>query len=178
MEMTRIRAIRRGKKLSGVEVAKRLDMSPQHYYDIEKGNNGLSAENAVKLADIFGVSLDYLLGQSSGALIEESLKKAGLTIAELAKRARVSVAFLQKIDDIMPDEGDYEALDRIAGVLSIEAKDLRAAISKQEPPVYGAAAIDVKQIIEDGSEILFNGVPLTKEEREKVLNVLGAMLGR
>lgn len=178
MNNTRIRVIRNSKKLSGVEIAKKLGMSPQHYYDIEKGNNGLSAENAVKLADIFEVPLDYLLGQSVGALIEESLKRTGLSMEELAKRARVSTAFLQKIDSIMPDEGDYEALDRVAAVLSIEAKDLRAALSKQEPPVYDEAVIDVKEVIESEAEILFNGVPLTKEEREKVLTVLGAMLGR
>ncbi|MFS1511719.1 helix-turn-helix domain-containing protein [Chengkuizengella sp. SCS-71B] len=35
---------------------------------------------------------------------------------------------------------------------------------------------DFKVILEDDSEILFNGVPLSKKEKEKVLKVMEAML--
>lgn len=59
----RIREIRNQKKLSGVEVAEKLGISPQYYYDIEKGKKNLSADNAVQLAKIFNVSVDYLLGK-------------------------------------------------------------------------------------------------------------------
>ncbi|MCZ8518859.1 helix-turn-helix domain-containing protein [Paenibacillus caseinilyticus] len=63
MEKThRIREIRREKDLSGTVVAEKLGISPQYYYDIERGKKTLSAENATKLAEIFGVSTDYLLG--------------------------------------------------------------------------------------------------------------------
>lgn len=60
---TRIRAIRREREMSGVQVAKKLGISAQYYYDIEKGKRNLSAEMANKLADILGVSTDYLLGR-------------------------------------------------------------------------------------------------------------------
>ncbi|MFD3271471.1 helix-turn-helix domain-containing protein [Paenibacillus dendritiformis] len=59
---TRIREIRKALKRSGTEVANKLGISSPYYYDIEKGKRNLNAELAVKLAEIFGVSVDYLLG--------------------------------------------------------------------------------------------------------------------
>lgn len=58
-----------GKKLSGYFIAQQLGITPQYFYDIEKGERNLSAENASKLADIFGVTVDYLLGKDD-VLIE------------------------------------------------------------------------------------------------------------
>lgn len=59
----RIRRSRRIKDLTGAEVAERLGISPQYYYNIERGRRKLSAESAIALAEIFEVSIDYLLGQ-------------------------------------------------------------------------------------------------------------------
>lgn len=53
-----------GKKLSGIAVAKMLEITPQYYYDIEKGERNLSSEIASKLADIFHTTTDYLLGKT------------------------------------------------------------------------------------------------------------------
>lgn len=64
MEKSRIRTIRRQKDLSGTKVAEMLGISAQYYYDIEKGKRNLSAEMAARLAEIFGVTTDYLLGRT------------------------------------------------------------------------------------------------------------------
>ncbi|ARA98585.1 MULTISPECIES: helix-turn-helix domain-containing protein [Anoxybacillaceae] len=64
MEKSRIRTIRRQKDLSGTKVAEMLGISAQYYYDIEKGKRNLSAEMATRLAEIFGVTTDYLLGRT------------------------------------------------------------------------------------------------------------------
>ncbi|WP_054948946.1 helix-turn-helix domain-containing protein [Numidum massiliense] len=60
----RIRAIRRKKDISGTEIAAKLGISAQYYYSIERGQRNLSAEMASKLAEIFDVTTDYLLGLS------------------------------------------------------------------------------------------------------------------
>jgi transcriptional regulator with XRE-family HTH domain len=66
----RIREIREktrdknGKKLSGIAVANMLGITPQYYYEIERGEKNLSAEMAARLAEIFGVTTDYLLGRT------------------------------------------------------------------------------------------------------------------
>ncbi|WP_199426272.1 helix-turn-helix domain-containing protein [Thermaerobacillus caldiproteolyticus] len=64
MEKSRIRSIRRQKDISGTKVAEMLGISAQYYYDIEKGKRNLSAEMAARLAEIFGVTTDYLLGRT------------------------------------------------------------------------------------------------------------------
>lgn len=53
-----------GKVLSGISVAKKLGITPQYYYDIEKGERTLSADMASRLADIFNTTTDYLLGKT------------------------------------------------------------------------------------------------------------------
>lgn len=60
----RIREIREKRKESGTAIANMLDISPQYYYDIEKGDRNLSIEIAIKLADFWSVSVDYLLGRN------------------------------------------------------------------------------------------------------------------
>ncbi|PLV35307.1 helix-turn-helix domain-containing protein [Bacillus subtilis] len=55
---------REGRHLSGTYVAKKLGISPQYYYEIERGEKTLSAEVALQLAELFDVSTDYLLGRT------------------------------------------------------------------------------------------------------------------
>lgn len=75
----RIRKIRREKDLSGTEVAERLGISAQYYYNIERGKRSLSAEMASKLAKIFGVTTDYLLGLNDEPQSKTSEKEKNLS---------------------------------------------------------------------------------------------------
>lgn len=61
----RIREVRQSKKLSGVTVANSLGITPQYYYNIEKGTRTLNSTIVKKLAEFFQVSGDYLLGISN-----------------------------------------------------------------------------------------------------------------
>lgn len=89
----RIREIRRMKKLSGTEMAKKLDISAPYYYDIEKGERNLSAELAAKIADIFGVSVDYLIGRENedDDNEQELLKKLDLSDEALLKEFELTL---------------------------------------------------------------------------------------
>lgn len=60
----RMKALRKDRKMSGIEVAKRLDITPQYYYDIEKGERRLTTEIAARLADILETTVDYLIGKA------------------------------------------------------------------------------------------------------------------
>jgi transcriptional regulator with XRE-family HTH domain len=143
----RIREIRQKRDISGVEVANKLGISPQYYYDIERGKKNLSADNAVQLADIFKVTLDYLLGKSIGAIIERRLIELGITIEELAKQIDEPVVTLKNIDFAQPAPWDYEPdglIDRISKVLGIGFKDLSTSFSRQEPPTYDGPQISAK----------------------------------
>lgn len=59
----RIRKIRKEKGIAGTTVADILGITPQYYYEIERGKKRLSANMATELAAYFGVKIDYLLGQ-------------------------------------------------------------------------------------------------------------------
>ncbi|MEB5480728.1 helix-turn-helix transcriptional regulator [Shouchella clausii] len=53
------------KKLSGIKVAKMLNISSQYYYEIERGEKNLSVDLASDLADLFNVTVDYLIGREN-----------------------------------------------------------------------------------------------------------------
>lgn len=57
----RIKHLRKLKKISGIKLAEKLDISPPYLYDLEKGKRKLSGELAGRIAEIFKVTTDYLL---------------------------------------------------------------------------------------------------------------------
>lgn len=61
---SRIRRLRKERDLSGIAVAEELGITPQYYYDIERGKRRLKTEIAVPLADILQTTVDYLLGKT------------------------------------------------------------------------------------------------------------------
>ena len=57
----RIREERKKLKLTQEEVAERIDVSVKHFSEVERCISGLSIENLIKLSNILGVSLDYVV---------------------------------------------------------------------------------------------------------------------
>lgn len=72
-----------GKKVSGIAVAKKLGITPQYYYDIERGDRNLSAEMAAQLSDMFGCSVDYLLGRDEKGPTPVGIEPSDLAIEDL-----------------------------------------------------------------------------------------------
>ena len=60
----RLRELRKEKGETQAQVAKAIDILEQQYQKYERGANFPNLENAWKLADHFGVSIDYLVGRS------------------------------------------------------------------------------------------------------------------
>lgn len=63
--MNNIRLLREQNDMSMEELALRVGVKHPAVYKWEHGRSNPSMENARKLADIFGVSLDYLMGRDS-----------------------------------------------------------------------------------------------------------------
>lgn len=57
----RLRAHRKQQNLTQEQLAEQLDISIKHYSEAERGITGLSVENLIKVSEILGISLDYLL---------------------------------------------------------------------------------------------------------------------
>ncbi len=60
----RLRALRGEKHETQKQVAEAVGLNERHYQFFEYGKHLPSLENAWKLADHFGVSIDYLVGRS------------------------------------------------------------------------------------------------------------------
>lgn len=57
----RIKEKRKSLKLTQEEIAEMLDISVKHFSEVERGLTGLSLENLIRLSNILGVSIDYLV---------------------------------------------------------------------------------------------------------------------
>lgn len=63
--MNNIKQIRKEKNIKVEDIIKTLKISAQGYYKYERENTNPPIETLLKLADIFNVSLDYLLGRKN-----------------------------------------------------------------------------------------------------------------
>lgn len=61
----RLRELRNGKGYSAETLAHMIDVSIAHYWRIEREERSPRAEEIIRLAKVFGVTTDYLLGLSS-----------------------------------------------------------------------------------------------------------------
>ncbi|MFK7696430.1 helix-turn-helix domain-containing protein [Paenibacillus sp. HJGM_3] len=71
----RIKSLRKGKGLTQEEAAKRLKMIRSTYSNYENGNREPDFETAEKIAEFYGVDVNYLLGkftndQAKNAVLE------------------------------------------------------------------------------------------------------------
>lgn len=64
MYQLRIRDLREDRDLSQKELATLLDVHQTTYSDYELGNLNIPISSLHKLADFYGVSVDYLLGRT------------------------------------------------------------------------------------------------------------------
>lgn len=60
----RLRELREENDMTQEQLGKLLNVTKQAVYSYEKGENEPSFDSLIKIADIFNVSLDYLLGRT------------------------------------------------------------------------------------------------------------------
>lgn len=60
----RLKELRKQAHLTQVELAKRLGIGQSSYADWERGRKKPTQENLVKISQVLGVSIDYLVGNS------------------------------------------------------------------------------------------------------------------
>lgn len=120
--MSRLRELRKRKKLSAEKMAEILGISVPYLYDLENGRRRLNQDLLVKLYEKFGVSADYILGNDkktepdlNAPLYENSLGEALLKVAEMVYEYNLppevrSVLFEKVVQKFKPPErGDLAA---------------------------------------------------------------------
>lgn len=73
--MNRLKELRQEKKLTQQELANEIGVTKRTYIYWEKGERQIKPEKAQQLADLFGVSVGYLLGYSEYRELEKALDK-------------------------------------------------------------------------------------------------------
>jgi len=59
----RLKELRKERKLTQKAMAELVEKTERHYQDMEAGKINVPALTLIKLADFFGVTLDYLVGR-------------------------------------------------------------------------------------------------------------------
>lgn len=59
----RLKELRKSKNMTQKQMAEALQITLRQYQRYESGNQTTTLENLIKMADFFGVSLDYLVGR-------------------------------------------------------------------------------------------------------------------
>ena len=57
----RVKNQRKARNLTQEVLAEQLNISVKHFSEVERGLSGLSVENLIKLSNILGVSIDYIV---------------------------------------------------------------------------------------------------------------------
>lgn len=59
-----LRKLRDTHKMSGVQVAEAANITPQYYYELERGDKRLNEDLIRRFADIFGCTTDHILSRT------------------------------------------------------------------------------------------------------------------
>jgi len=146
-----LKKIRNTKDISINGLGRLAGISPSYISGLERGvKTNPSQETLERIADTLEVSIDRLTGEAVSSIIESRLEGLGMDFSELAEKASVPLLFLHNLDRVIPDSGDYVLVTRIAEVLGLPPGTLRAALARQEPPVYDGS---ISSAEDDFSEI-------------------------
>lgn len=136
--MNRLKELRKEKKLSQKEIAKEMSISEKTLSRWENGESQIKQEKAKQLADIFGVSVGYLLGYNDN--IDMVLKGRGTDMADLP-----NILVATRID-FLNDKKEIEKLKRetLASIQFIES--IVSTLARYEIAKEGTYSLKLEQI--------------------------------
>lgn len=112
--MLRIKEARKAKGLTQVEVAKMIGISQNGYSNWETGRNRIDMNSLMKLAAIFGVTVDYLLGEGKEKSHGIRIPVLGDVAAGIPIEAIENIVDYEEIDAALAATGEFFGL-RIKG---------------------------------------------------------------
>lgn len=151
----RIKKARKNLDLTQNELALKANISRSYLADVENNRYNPSFSTLEKIAEALTVSVDRLIGESASSIIEDRLDELELTLEDVAKKTGVSLYWLQNLDTFIPGEFgrdndiSYKWISQVAKALGIQPSILRAALARQEIPVYNGYVPDPKEAFED-----------------------------
>lgn len=109
--MLRLRELRKQKGVSQVELSKVIGVAQPTYSGWESGKFQIDDENKIKLADYFGVTVDYLMGRDSVAPVKGvRIPIYGSVPAGIPLEAIENIEGYEEITPALASKGEYFAL--------------------------------------------------------------------
>lgn len=147
--------------LTQKEIADQLGISRQAYANYETGNREPDLSTLKQLADIFSVSVDYLLGN------EITPKRRGIKIpvygsvaAGIPIEAIEDIEDYEEIDEDMARNGDYIALKIKGSSMEPRMMDGDVVIVRLQPDVYDG---EIAIVMVNGDEATCKKIKKTPE---------------
>ena len=153
--MNRLKELRKEKKLSQKEIAKEMSISEKTLSRWENGESQIKPEKAQQLADLFGVSVGYLMGYSDFRDTQELVKKTheNYPVDKAWKVSSVVSQFGElPLEKIKTTYGETlsSSLMEFLGLLSFNYKEMETIYK------FLALGDDQKEVIHDLTVKLFN----------------------
>lgn len=108
--MSRLKELRQEKKLTQQELAKQIGVSKLTILNWEKGEHQIKSEKAQQLADIFGVSVGYLLGFNNDDVTEDEIDFHNNVMERMNKEAFVRFLDYISLSDIVLSDKQIEMI--------------------------------------------------------------------
>ena len=108
--MNRLKELRQGKKLTQQELAQEIGVSKLTILNWEKGEHQIKSEKAQQLADIFGVSVGYLLGFNNDDVTEYEIDFHNNVMERMNKEAFVRFLDYISLSDIVLSDKQIEMI--------------------------------------------------------------------
>lgn len=153
----RIKKIRTQKGLSTYEISRKTGISQSAVSRLENGKRKADADIIEKIAEALEVSPDKLTGKALSDIIGDRLKELGMSLEELAEKSGSSLSWLQTIDSYIPGEfggyeNGYETITKVADVLGLPSSMLRAALARQEIPIFDEPVLSAKDAFKQAQD--------------------------
>ncbi|WP_340018311.1 helix-turn-helix transcriptional regulator [Paenibacillus sp. FSL H3-0457] len=116
--------------------------------------------------------------------VSKLMESEGLSKYKLAKESGVPYTTLIKILDGTTKNPQIESLQSIAKYFNVDVDDLidsgsshEAKVEKPELPTWATKKdiADFKQMLEEDQPVMFDGVPIEGEKRQRVMDILSGL---
>jgi transcriptional regulator with XRE-family HTH domain len=193
----RLRSARKAKKLTQEELANLVGTTKTTISNYETGYSTPSFEVLSDLASVLDVSTDYLLGRSDepqpvmnsnvekpipksqlkifSSRLSAGIEKLGLSIESVANKCGVSESYIKELIHEPKQLPGVSTLYKLADLLDVTPDYLGGfthdpkGISPDTPKPK-----ELKEFLEKQS-VMYDGIPLTDEDKEKINMVLQAL---
>ena len=165
MNVDNLKSARKSTGMTQKDVSTALNISPNTYKNYEQGLREPNGDTIVALANLFGVTTDYLLGRSDAKPPEEPIKLAAQEFHLDSAQRGILAAYLY----MDPDDRKQliACIKQIAERTGKKDDSIKSGIQKRTPPVTYAMRASARS---DGSGVVIDEHTMTKEQIDAIQN--------